>query len=114
MEAIANFFAQVDVWLGYALTLISLISFIFALVKNIKDKNFNKVKDLVKGFVQEANNLKAKDGVTAVSGVTKKEIVMSKIRVACTNFGVKFNEEVWSNIVEIYVDLMNTEKKKTI
>ena len=111
MEAIANFFAQVDVWLGYALTLISLISFIVAVVKNIKDKNFNKVKDLVKGFVQEANNLKAKDGVSNVSGQTKKEIVMAKIRVSCTNFGIKFNEDVWSSIVEMYVDLMNTEKK---
>ena len=111
MEAIQNFFAQTEVWLGYAISLLTLISTIIAIVKSIKDKNFNKVKELIEDFITEANNLKAKDGITNVSGATKKEIVMAKIRIACTKFNVKFNEKLWSKIVDEAVAFMNTEKK---
>lgn len=88
--------------LGYLLTLIVLIINLITLFKAIKNKNFNKVKELMISFIEEAEVLICKNGST-VDGTTKKEIVLSKIRNACNEFKVKFNENVWSNLVDEYV-----------
>lgn len=88
--------------LGYLLTLIVLIINLITLFKAIKNKNFNKVKELMISFIEEAEVLVCKNGST-VDGTTKKEIVLSKIRNACNEFKIKFNENVWSNLVDEYV-----------
>lgn len=88
--------------LGYLLTLIVLITNLITLFKAIKNKNFNKVKELMISFIEEAEVLVCKNGST-VDGTTKKEIVLSKIRNACNEFKIKFNENVWSNLVDEYV-----------
>lgn len=88
--------------LGYFLTLIVLITNLITLFKAIKNKNFNKVKELMISFIEEAEVLICKNGST-VDGTTKKEIVLSKIRNACNEFKIKFNENVWSNLVDEYV-----------
>ena len=88
--------------LGYLLTLIVLITNLITLFKAIKNKNFNKVKELMISFIEEAEVLVCKNGST-VDGTIKKEIVLSKIRNACNKFKIKFNENVWSNLVDEYV-----------
>ena len=58
-------------YVGWVLTAIEFVSFIIALVKAIKNKQFNKVKELAIGFIQEAEKLTAKNG-SPIPGSTKK------------------------------------------
>jgi hypothetical protein len=88
---------------GWVLTAIEFVSFIIALVKAIKNKQFDKVKELAIGFIKEAETLTAKNG-SPVSGATKKEVVLSKIRITCSNLHMSYNETLWSGVVDQLVD----------
>ena len=97
---------------GWVLTAIELVSFLVALVKAIKNKQFNKVKELAIGFIQEAEKLTAKNG-SPVSGATKKEVVLAKIRVTCSNLHMSFNETLWSGIVDQLVEFTLRVNQRT-
>lgn len=95
--------SAIKLYAGYVLTIISLISFVVALIKAIKNKQFSKIKDLMIGFIEEAETLTCKNG-QAVDGNVKKEIVLSKIRTICNNVNYKFDETTWSTLVDQYVE----------
>lgn len=95
--------SAIKLWAGYVLTIISLISFVVAMVKAIKNKQFGKIKDLMIGFIEDAETLTCKNG-QAVDGTVKKEIVLSKIRTICNNMNYKFDETTWSGLVDQYVE----------
>ena len=100
----AEFFSKVDVWLGYLLTVITLISFVVAIVKAIKSKKYDKIKGLAIGFIEEAEKLTSKNG-DAVAGSVKKSVVLAQIQTICSNMHYKYNEKVWSGVVDQYVEL---------
>ena len=97
---------------GWVITAIEFISFLVALVKAIKNKQFNKVKELAIGFIQEDEKLTAKNG-SPVSGITKKEVVLAKIRVTCSNLHMSFNETLWSGIVDQLVEFTLRVNQRT-
>lgn len=99
-----EFFSNVNLWLGYAISIITIISFAVALIKAIKSKQYDKIKGLVIGFIEEAENLTSKSG-EAVAGAVKKEVVLAKIQNACVNIGLKYNASIWGAIVDKYVEL---------
>lgn len=99
----AEIIGRVDVWLGYLLTLISLISFVVAIIKAIKNKKYNEIVNCMIGFIQDAETFTCKNGET-VDGSVKKEIVLSKIRNICNNLNYKYDETTWSNLVDNYVE----------
>lgn len=101
----AEWITQIDRWIGYALSIISIVSCIIATIKAIKEKKFTKIKDYAITAIQEAERLLAKDGTTPISGEAKKEIVLAKIQTICNNLGYKYNEDEWSAIIETYVEL---------
>lgn len=100
----SEFFSNVNNWLGYLLTIISLVSTVVAFIKAVKDKKFGQVKELAIEFIEQAENLKSKNG-DSVAGSVKKEVVLAKIQTACKNFGLKYDETTWSTIIDTYVDL---------
>lgn len=101
---IGDFFSKVDMWLGYLLTIISLISFAVALIKAIKAKQYEKVKGLVTGFIAEAEKLTSKNG-DPVTGSVKKSVVLAQVQTICSNMHYKYDEKVWSKVVDEYVNL---------
>lgn len=101
----AEWITQIDRWIGYALSIISIVSCIIATIKAIKEKKLTKIKDYAITAIQEAERLLAKDGTTPISGEAKKEIVLAKIQTICNNLGYKYNEDEWSAIIETYVEL---------
>lgn len=100
----AEFLSNINMWLGYLLTLLSFVSFIVALIKAIKSKQYEKIKSLLVGFIEEAENLTSKNG-EAVAGIVKKQVVLAKIQTTCANMGYKYVESVWSGLIDTYVEL---------
>ena len=99
----ANFLNKAEVWIGYVLTIISMVSFVVALFKALKAKKYDKIVGMMIGFIKEAEAFTCKNG-QSVDGSVKKEVVMSKIRIACSNLGYKFNEATWSKLIDEYVE----------
>ena len=110
---IPTILSRVDLIISYILTVASLVSFIIAMVKAIKNKKFNEVKDLAIGFIEEAEKLTSKNG-DAVAGQVKKEVVLSKIRTICSNVNYKYKEEVWSKVIDEYVELTLKVNQRTV
>lgn len=100
--------SQINTTLGVVISLISavafLVSFIIALVQAIKGKKYSEIAGLVEGFIQDAEKLVAKDGETPVSAETKKEVVLAKTRMACSQKKYKFNADQWSDFIEEKID----------
>lgn len=102
--SLAEIFSRVEVWIGYVLSIISLISFVVALIKAIKAKQYDKVKGLVSGFIEEAEKLTSKNG-DAVAGSVKKSVVLAQVQTICSNMHYKYDEKVWSAVIDEYVNL---------
>lgn len=104
-----------EFWGTIATLVILIVSTIISVIKAIKNKQFGKLKEIMIGFIQDAELLTAKDGVSPVSGETKKEIVLANMSVACQNCGYKFNKEVWSTLIDTYVEFslkVNAKQKE--
>lgn len=99
-----EFLSNVNNWLGYLLAIVSLVGTIVASIMAIKDKKFGKVQELAIEFIKQAESLKSKNG-DSVAGSVKKEVVLAKVQTACKNFGLKYDETIWSTIIDNYVDL---------
>lgn len=100
----AQIFSKVDMWLGYLLTIISIISFVIALIKAIKAKQYEKVKGLITGLIAEAEKLTSKNG-DPVNGSVKKSVVLAQVQTICSNMHYKYDEKVWSAVIDEYVNL---------
>lgn len=99
-----EFLSNVNNWIGYLLAIVSLVGTIVASIMAIKDKKFGKVQELAIEFIKQAESLKSKNG-DSVAGSVKKEVVLAKVQTACKNFGLKYDETIWSTIIDNYVDL---------
>lgn len=99
-----EFLSNVNNWLGYLLAIVSLVGTFVASIMAIKDKKFGKVQELAIEFIKQAESLKSKNG-DSVAGSVKKEVVLAKVQTACKNFGLKYDETIWSTIIDNYVDL---------
>lgn len=104
-----------EFWSTVATVVVLVVTTIISAVKAIKNKQFGKLKEIMINFIQDAELLTAKDGVSPVSGETKKEIVLANMSVACQNCGYKFDKEVWSKMIDIYVEFtlkVNAKQKE--
>lgn len=100
----AEIVGNVEMWLGYFLTLISLISTVFAICEAIKSKKFSEIRNHLMNFIKEAETFTCKNG-QSVDGKVKKEIVLSRVQTLCSQLKFKYDEETWSNLVDSYVNL---------
>ena len=109
--------------------LCTVASFIFALVKKAKQLKaaktdterseiYAEMKNLAVSFIQEAedfyyayDSLLKQTGGSA--GADKKDRVMQKLQLAAMNFGIPFDADYWSNVVESLVSLTKGVNAKT-
>lgn len=104
LETILAFLAaEFTTIVGYVSAIVSIISFVYALIKAIKEKRYAAVQDLMIGFITEAENFICKNG-QPVDGTVKKEIVLGKLKTACDSFKLKFDAEKWGQKIDEYVD----------
>ena len=82
----------------------TLIYYLYTLVKNIKaaveERKWNVVLELLMGFMEEVEPL-------FEEGTTKKEVVMSKMRNAVEQYGLKVDMEVISQLIDRLCDMSN-------
>ncbi len=79
--------------------LASLIGFIIALVKAIKNKKWDLLKDTLQDFISKA------EGFTNFTGAEKKAIVLSWASNFCGKQGIKFNENKVGTVIDELVEL---------
>lgn len=91
------------------------ISVIIGIVKNIKNKdaNFNLASVMSIGekameFIADAEK---KFATIRKSGVTKKEVVLTKINNLCIELGITYDETYWSEKVDAYLELTKSVNK---
>ena len=101
----------------------ALIGFIVSSVKNLKNKELakraeitNEVADLAKEKVIEIEKMygQASQMLKAMgfsTGEIKKENVINYIKSQCSDKGIKFDSEYWSEQVEGFIRVMNVNKK---
>ncbi len=91
--------------------LVPIIGFVGALVKVIKDKNWNLLKSALCDFVIKAEEM------VGSSGAEKKNMVLEWAQEFCLKEGIKFDAEQVSSVIEKLIDLskkVNTKSKNTV
>lgn len=74
--------------------LISLVGFVMAVIKDIKTKRWDELKDSLLGFIAKAETL------TEYSGEEKKSAVLNWASEFCKVHGIKFDAEKVGNEIE--------------
>lgn len=96
--------AEMLYWLAGALSIVgTILGFVISLVKAIKEKNLEKIKNLLQSTAQEA--VRYAETVKGVSGETKKMIALTKMNQEFIKNKVKFDEKKASAEIEKIVDL---------
>ena len=98
-------------WIAGLLSIVgTILGFIISLAKAIKEKNLEKVKNLLQSAAQDA--VRYAETVKGVSGETKKMIAMTRMNQAFIQNKVKFDESKASAEIEKVVEL--TKKVNTV
>ena len=98
-------------WIAGLLSIVgTILGFVISLAKAIKEKNLEKVKNLLQSAAQDA--VRYAETVKGVSGETKKMIAMTRMNQAFIQNKVKFDESKASAEIEKVVEL--TKKVNTV
>lgn len=88
--------------------LIPIIGFVTAVIKVIKDKNWNLLKSTLCDFV-----IKAEESVGS-TGEEKKKMVLQWAEEFCHKEKIKFDAEQVSNVIEKLIDVSKKVNKRDV
>lgn len=86
--------------------LVSLVGFVTAVIKDIKTKRWDELKDSLLGFIAKAETL------TEYSGEEKKSAVLNWASEFCKLHGIKFDAEKVGDEIEQLIAFTKTVNSK--